>query len=819
VTDIDTTLEGIPVLRTVGRYEIVREVGRGGSAIVYLARQTDLGRDVALKELAAFHAANPEVVERFLRESRLVGSLNHPNVVTVHEYLEHEGGAYIAMEYFERGSLRPWVGRLSLPQVSGVLDGILAGLVQAESRGIVHRDLKPENVMVTRDGGVKITDFGIAKALQAWAGRSLTASGTTVGTPEYMAPEQARGEGIGPWTDLYAVGVIAYELLAGAVPFPETEMPLATLLRHLNEPIPPLRSKAPHVDRRLADWVERMLEKQPGDRPSSAAAARDQLEEAILAGLGPRWRRRAALPHSDDSCARDGSEAATVARIDGSRSAPRRSRPGPVAWTAAALALAIVTSGVAAVLVRRDDDATPGDRSAQRRSLPPDYTPRPAEQLSIAVTGPYLLVSDPGGHLVQLDRTSLRTRRVVADPAAPLSSAVHSGRLFVADRETLTARRVRTLTPVGATELRQGTALAATSGGPLVVAARVGAQSGRVCEIRAIARPGSCVRLPFAPTGVGANTSGRVVAAADGDRGRVGLFRPVGARLVRAGPPVAVGRHPHGDLRIHGGRLFVPIERGIAVVDIAGRRLATTIRLPVTPAATWISSRGRLYAALPAMDRLAVIELASPARKPVLLAVVKRPVALTGAGETVFLASKVDRRVVRIDGRTGRRTGSVRVAAFGAPSPGRTVLRSVTSRRRGDTTFITVAFAGGGIDASGVVVRDAHVIDGGAALELWQGAIASRRGRARLGQLSLTIGQAPGRLEVRLAARARAYTMLRVRRRSAHWIVIALTEREPRAVPVTRAPSPPPVTSAPTVRQPAPSPPRPKPADTCCETG
>ncbi len=201
LAELDVTLQDEAVLRTVGRYTIVREVGRGGTAIVYLARQTDLARDVALKELAAFHAAKPAIVERFLRESRLTGGLNHPNVVTVHEYLEHDGTAYIAMEYFERGSLRPLVRTLTLPQIAGVLDGLLAGLAHAESRGIVHRDLKPENVMVTTDGGVKITDFGIAKAL-ATAGRSLTVSGTTVGTPEYMAPEQALGETLGPWTDL-----------------------------------------------------------------------------------------------------------------------------------------------------------------------------------------------------------------------------------------------------------------------------------------------------------------------------------------------------------------------------------------------------------------------------------------------------------------------------------------------------------------------------------------------------------------------------------------------------------------------------------------
>src|SRR5438034_3842074 len=137
------------VIRSVGRYEIERELGRGGMARVFLARQTDLDRLVALKELSAFHASDPQFAQRFLRESRLAGSLSHPNIVTVHEYFEHEGTPYISMEYVPLGSLRPYVGRLSLAQVVGVVEGMLAGLTHAESKGVVHRDLKPENVMVT----------------------------------------------------------------------------------------------------------------------------------------------------------------------------------------------------------------------------------------------------------------------------------------------------------------------------------------------------------------------------------------------------------------------------------------------------------------------------------------------------------------------------------------------------------------------------------------------------------------------------------------------------------------------------------------------
>jgi serine/threonine protein kinase len=284
------------ILKTVGRYEILREVGRGGMAMVYLARQTDLDRFVALKELAAFHASDAAFAQRFLRESRVAGSLSHPNIVTVHDYFEHDGTPYIAMEYVERGSLRPFVGQTSLAQIGGVLEGLLAGLGLAEQHGIVHRDLKPENLMVTSDGRVKIADFGIAKATnQMQTGAFLTATGTTVGTPTYMAPEQAMAQDIGPWTDLYSVGCMAFEMFTGKVPFHDSDAPMAILLRHVNEPIPSVKSIDDSVDAGVSDWVERLLVKDPKERTQSAAEAWDDFEELIIGLLGPRWRRGARL--------------------------------------------------------------------------------------------------------------------------------------------------------------------------------------------------------------------------------------------------------------------------------------------------------------------------------------------------------------------------------------------------------------------------------------------------------------------------------------------------------------------------------------------
>src|SRR5215207_5290160 len=221
----------------VGRYEIREEIGRGGTATVYLAYQTDLRRRVALKELSALSAADPTFARRFVRESWVSASLSHPNLVTVHDYFEADGAPFIAMEYLPNGSLRSRVGVLSLGQVAGVLEAMLGGLAHAHARGVVHRDLKPENVLVTADGGVKIADFGIAKALDS-VETALTVTGTTIGTPAYMAPEQALAGEIGSWTDLYSVGVMAFELFTGRTPFHAADTPMAMLLRHINEPMP-----------------------------------------------------------------------------------------------------------------------------------------------------------------------------------------------------------------------------------------------------------------------------------------------------------------------------------------------------------------------------------------------------------------------------------------------------------------------------------------------------------------------------------------------------------------------------------------------------
>jgi serine/threonine protein kinase len=280
------------------------------------------------------------------------------------------------------------MGRLSLAQLAGVFEGVLAGLAHAAKRRIIHRDLKPENLMVSGEGTIKIADFGIAKALnQATVGRLLTATGTTVGTPTYMSPEQAMGRDLGPWTDLYSVGVMAYEMLVGQVPFHDAETPMAILMRHVNEPIPAPRSLRPDLDPELAGWIERLLAKAPADRTQSAHQAWDELEEIVLGVLGPRWRREARLlepelpgtvteeqpltPAPFDAESDDGFETFQAAKP---RSVPTPPEPAPSPPPTP-------TPAPENVLVESDASEpepppTPVPRAAD--TLPPEHRPPPA---------------------------------------------------------------------------------------------------------------------------------------------------------------------------------------------------------------------------------------------------------------------------------------------------------------------------------------------------------------------------------------------------------------------------------------------------------
>jgi tRNA A-37 threonylcarbamoyl transferase component Bud32 len=334
------------LLEQVGPYTVVRLIAHGGMATVYEGHHEALDRAVALKRLE-LRTNDPTRVQRFIREGRIAAAFDHPNIVTVLDFFEWEGEPFIAMEYLPHGSLRRWIGRLEPLQVYGVVEQVLAALAHAEQHGVAHRDLKPENVLVTSGGGVKIADFGIAKAYSR-ATSNYTATGVTVGTPAYMAPEQAEGRPVGPYTDLYALGVMTFEMLRGVPPFPGGESPMAVLYRHVHERPPPLSE----VDPQIAAWVARLLAKAPEDRPAGAARAWHALEELIVERHGPYWRRDAPLAQATaPRRAPEGPTAVAVTTV-----VPRRRRR---ALAAAVAAVAAVTAGVV-VLALGEEEAVPG---------------------------------------------------------------------------------------------------------------------------------------------------------------------------------------------------------------------------------------------------------------------------------------------------------------------------------------------------------------------------------------------------------------------------------------------------------------------------
>jgi hypothetical protein len=366
-------------------------------AMVFLVHQPALDRYVVLKRLD-LDSDDPRLAQRFVQEARLAARLDHPNIVTLFDFFEDDAVPYIAMEYVAGGSLRPLVGALSLPQVFGVAEGLLAALRHAERHGIAHRDLKPENVLLTDQGRVKIADFGIARAYNALTGR-LTSTGMAVGTPAYMAPEQAQDLPLGPQTDLYAVGVIVYELLMGRPPF-EADTPVAVLYSHVHRPPPPLTS-APVAVR---GWVEWLLAKSPADRPRSAREAWDALEEIAVAELGPYWRRDSAIYGTPSAPTEVLPEDATTAPApqravrQPSTARLRRSRMLTVAG-------ALVAVGAGLVLVADDDGGEPVARPA-RVAMPYDFDGDGRQELVAAfVTGSVrgddagsgaVLLHDPG---------------------------------------------------------------------------------------------------------------------------------------------------------------------------------------------------------------------------------------------------------------------------------------------------------------------------------------------------------------------------------------------------------------------------------------
>jgi serine/threonine-protein kinase len=251
-----------------GRYRIVRKLGMGGMANVYLAEDEVLGRRVAIKILNDRHAGDDQFVERFRREAKNAASLSHPNIVSIYDRGEAEGTYYIAMEYLDGRSLKELIVARGPAPIHLAVDyarQILAALRFAHRHGIVHRDIKPHNVLVDGEGRLKVTDFGIARA----GASQMTEAGSIIGTAQYLSPEQAKGASVDQTSDLYSVGVVLYELLTGVVPF-SGDTPVEIAMKHLSTVPEPPSAKRADVPRDLDMVVMRALAKDPSERYQSA---------------------------------------------------------------------------------------------------------------------------------------------------------------------------------------------------------------------------------------------------------------------------------------------------------------------------------------------------------------------------------------------------------------------------------------------------------------------------------------------------------------------------------------------------------------------
>jgi eukaryotic-like serine/threonine-protein kinase len=359
--------------RKLKDYNVLRRLGRGAMAEVYLAQQTSLDRPVALKVLDEKLANDPAYVRRFHHEARAAAALVHSSIVQIYEVGETEGVHYIAQEYVPgrnlgeiihaRGAIQPRLALDILRQVAGAL-------VKAHSEGIVHRDIKPENIMLSRSGEVKVADFGLAR-VQGDGGVNMTQVGITMGTPLYMSPEQIEGGELDSRSDIYSLGVTAYYMLTGAPPF-SGDSPLSVAVQHLQQQAEPVANRRPDIPVKFAAIIDRMLAKKPGDRyPDPPALLRD-LHQLSADGAAEGWASKPDEWSLADMIMVADDRAEATSRLDDlmkTRIMPRRSRTAE-RWRAVMFAAGILAGIGFALLMKQPRllaNAAPGKSGYEDR--------------------------------------------------------------------------------------------------------------------------------------------------------------------------------------------------------------------------------------------------------------------------------------------------------------------------------------------------------------------------------------------------------------------------------------------------------------------
>lgn len=277
--------------QTVGAYRIIEQIGRGGMATVYKAYQPALDRYVAIKILPAHLADEPGFAERFQREARAVAKLEHPHILAVHDFGQDDELSFIAMRYVETGTLKGQMGRpMELKRIADLVSQIAGALDLAHEHGIVHRDVKPSNVLLDKRDWSLLSDFGLARMMEA--SQQITASGVGMGTPAYMSPEQGMADRVDHRSDVYSLGVMLYEMLTGRVPY-EAETPMAVVLKHIQDPLPLPRDVNPEIPKAVERVVLKAMAKSPDDRFQQAGQLARSLQEAAHPAGATRDQKQA----------------------------------------------------------------------------------------------------------------------------------------------------------------------------------------------------------------------------------------------------------------------------------------------------------------------------------------------------------------------------------------------------------------------------------------------------------------------------------------------------------------------------------------------
>jgi serine/threonine protein kinase len=271
-------------------YSIERELGRGAMGVVHLARHQRLDRLVAVKELQGALAADAATRERFVVEAKALAALNHPHVVPVYDYIERDDHCVLVMEQLPGGTV--WdqfvSAGLTMPRATALTLATCSAMQHAHDQGVLHRDIKPENLMFDADGVLKVTDFGIARMVNG-ASTKATVAGSVLGTPAYMAPEQAEGKHVGPAADVYATATMFYEMLSGRLPFDSSDSLVAMLTQRITSDPMPVTTAAPHVPAPIADVTMSGLARSTSERIASAELFGTLLAEAAVEAWGPAW--------------------------------------------------------------------------------------------------------------------------------------------------------------------------------------------------------------------------------------------------------------------------------------------------------------------------------------------------------------------------------------------------------------------------------------------------------------------------------------------------------------------------------------------------